>query len=152
MSNPRLSSALKRKSPAQRALLQAQAFGAGLFRFLRKDWISTLLLISALALIFTFFSLLRSLSADSTGTETSLTQVQRLATDRKIDAATLLDRDHRVQVTTVDGQQLYADYPGSDSATQGLLNTLNRGGADVRTDPQADKPLRSRWRSSCCRS
>ncbi len=143
MSNPRLSSALKRKSPAQRALLQVQAFLGGLFRFLRKDWISTLLLIGALALIFTFFSLLRSLAADSTGTETSLTQIQRLATDRKIDAATLLDRDHRVQVTTVDGRQLYADYPGSDSATQGLLNVLNRGGADVRTDPQADKPLRS---------
>ncbi|MBJ7471591.1 MAG: ATP-dependent zinc metalloprotease FtsH [Solirubrobacteraceae bacterium] len=143
MSNPRLSSALKRKSVPRQALEKIGAFLAGVSKFLRRDPISTGLLLGAFALIYTFFTLLGTLDADKVGAPTSLTSVAALAEDKKVETATLLDGDHRVQITTTDGRKLYSDYPSSDSGTQELIKTLGAGGAEVVVDPQSGKPLRS---------
>ena len=143
MSNPRLSSAHARKSPARRALEPVGAFFAAIFKSIRKDWINTALLIASAVLIVLFFSLLRSLEPDTRGTETTLTQVQQLADDKKVSTATLLDRNHQVIVDTTAGPSFYATYPSSDSVTQQLIASLNRNGAAVTVEPQSDLPVRA---------
>jgi cell division protease FtsH len=142
MSNPRLSG-LQRKSAPRRAFERVSEGVVGLLRFLRRDWLSTLLLLASIALAITFFSLLGSLGPEERGRRTSLSAVNGLARAERVREATLMDRDHRVVVLTDVGLELYADYPGSDAATETLLSTLQRRGAIVSVDPQSSKPLRA---------
>jgi cell division protease FtsH len=143
MSNPRLSGGLRRKSLPRRVVTRTGELTRGALRFLSRDWLSALLLVASIALAITFFSLLGSLGPDDSGEETSLTAVTRLADSERIRTAELLDRDHRVEVLTDTGVQLYSNYPSSDVATQELLRTLQRGGANVTVDAQSSKPLRT---------
>jgi cell division protease FtsH len=55
---------------------------------------------------------------------------------------TLLDYDHQAEVETTTGAALYANYPSSDSATQGLVGKLGRTGTTVEVDPQSGKSTR----------
>jgi cell division protease FtsH len=143
MSNPRLSSALKRKSAPQRAAEAVIAFVKGIGKFLGRDPLNTLLLVATIGLVITFFSLLGSLNAQDSGTRTGLSEVYRLANQGKLQEATLLDRDHRVQAITTTGQEIFADYPSSDAATQQLTQALQRNRVAWTVEPQANKPLRA---------
>jgi hypothetical protein len=67
------------------------AFGerlAGLGRALRKDPISTFLLIASIALSILFFSLLDSIAPSSPGREVALSHVDQLAESNQIATAT----------------------------------------------------------------
>jgi cell division protease FtsH len=143
MSNPRLSGGLRRKSLPVRVATRAKEVGTGVLRFLKRDWLSAFLLVASIALAITFFVMLGSLGPSDEGEETSLTAITRLADDERVRDAELLDRDHRVEVLTDTGALLYANYPSSDVATQQLLRSLQRGGANVTVDAQSTKPLRS---------
>ncbi len=131
--------AKKRRHPALTAVVD---FGAGLWRFLTRDLLTTGLLLASIALIVTFFVLLASLSPGNTGAEYPLSRVLLLAKENQIADATLLDHDNRVVVDTFNGQRFYANYPSSGAATQALVTSLGNDGARVTVDPQSSKPER----------
>jgi cell division protease FtsH len=107
---------------------------------LTKDPLSTLLAIASIALAITFFSLLDSIGPRSEGIKVPLSQVQKLADDKQITSATLLDQDSRVVAHTKAGATVWAAYPKSDAQTALLYRQLNTSGAIVTVDQQAGKP------------
>jgi cell division protease FtsH len=143
MSNPRLSAARRdQKSPARAVLEAIASVLKTIWKILTKDLLSTALLIIAIALALTFFTLLGSLTPAGHGERVPLTQVMTLAHDKQVMSATLLNEDHQVVIQTQSGLQLYANYPTSDAATLQLLNQLRRGGAPVTVNQQSGKPAR----------
>ncbi len=115
---------------------------ASVSRFLARDPLSTLLLVGALALLFTFFALLGSLGSEGSGRKVALSTVTRLAAAQQLREATLLDYDHQVVVITTTGAELYANYPSSDAATLQTYQGLLKGRARVEIDPQSGKSAR----------
>ena len=139
MSNPRLASTKKRRSFAESAREKLNP----IWRLLKRDPLSTGLLAASIALLITFFSLLGSLAPEGSGDKVPLSTVTNISKTKRISSATLLDYDHQVVVVTDGGLELYADYPGSDAATQELVATLTEGGAQVSVDPQSGKAERT---------
>jgi cell division protease FtsH len=139
MSNPRLASKGTKRSRGQEAVQSARDALAPIWRFLRRDPLSTLLLVASLAIVIAFFSLLGSLGSEGSGRKVPLSTVTRLADAQRLRTAELLDYDHQAIVTTDTGIELYADYPGSDAATQELLQGLTKGGTSVEVNPQPGK-------------
>ncbi len=126
-----------------REVLGAFAGAAGaIFNRLRKDLLSTFLLLSAIALAIIFFNLLGSIQPSSSGARVPISEISAQAKSGDIVNATLLDNDSRVVVNTTDGRELYAAYPGSDAQTAVLLKALTDSGASVQVDQQAGKPTR----------
>jgi cell division protease FtsH len=109
-------------------------------RWFLKDPINTVLIVASIALTITFFALLGEIQPSSSGERVPLSKVEKLAKQKEIQLATLLDNDSRVVVDTNDGEELYAAYPKSDAETSNLLKQLTAGGAVVEIDQQADKP------------
>ena len=138
MSNPRLASAKKKRSVGDRV----GGFVAPVWRFLRKDLLSTGLLVTSAILLVLFFTLLGSLGPEGSGEQVPLSTVTRLAEEKAVTSAELLDYDHQIVIQTTTGLQQVADYPGSDAATQQLLNKLSKSGAEVTVNPQAGKQTR----------
>ncbi len=138
MSNPRLASAKKKPSLGERIGPAMQP----VWRIIRRDPLSTLLLVVSAILLITFFSLLGSLGPEGAGRKVPLSTIGRLAKAEDLRSATLLDYDHQVVVTTEGGIELYADYPGSDAATQQLVATLTAGHTVVAVNPQSGKSER----------
>jgi len=109
-------------------------------RWFLKDPINTVLILASIALTITFFVLLDDIQPSSSGERVPLSKVEKLAKQKQIQLATLLDNDARVVVDTREGFELYAAYPKSDAETSNLLKQLTAGGAVVEIDQQADKP------------
>ena len=109
-------------------------------RWFVKDPINTVLIVASIALAITFFVLLGEIQPSSSGERVPLSKVEKLAKQKEIQLATLLDNDSRVVVDTKEGFELYAAYPKSDAETSHLLSQLTAGGAVVEIDQQADKP------------
>jgi cell division protease FtsH len=143
MSNPRLSSAQRRSTPAKVAAERARAGLEALLRWLGKDPLSTLLLLSSIVIAIVFFTMLGRLGPDASGRAVDLSTVETLIAEQHVTKAQLLDYDHQVEVETDTGLQLYADYPASDAGTQQLLRSLSRGGASYSIDLQSGKQLRT---------
>src|SRR5262249_15765263 len=133
VSNPRLASQQKKRSPLE----GVRTALAPLWRFLKRDPLSTFLLIASVVLLVVFFSLLGSLSSEGSGRKVPLSIATELAEGELLRSATLLDYDHQVVVETDGGLELYADYPASDAATQQLFSDLSKGGARVSVNPQS---------------
>lgn len=142
MSNPRLSGGPKQKSAPERAFLAVRGALATVGRLLIRDPLSTFLLVAAIAITVLFFALLGSLYPEPPGREVPLSTVNNLAKAGRIDDAQLLDYDSVIVAVTDAGTEIYATYPGSDAATQSLLNTLEGGGAQVSVNEQSFKPAR----------
>ena len=143
MSNPRLAAKQKSRSPfltASRERL-GMVFGP-IWKFLRKDLLSTFLLVASLVLLILFFSLLGSLGSEGSGDKVPLSTITDTARTGRVKTAELLDYDHQIVVETDLGLRLYADYPSSDAATQQLLGQLDRGSAQVSVNPQSGKEAR----------
>ena len=113
-----------------------------LMRILRRDPLSTFLLAASAAVVIVFFVLLGSLGGQGSGEKVPLSTLTRLAEKKQLRSVTLLDYDHQAEVETRAGEALYANYPASDSATQGLVGKLGRGGTTVEVDPQSGKGTR----------
>jgi cell division protease FtsH len=142
MSNPRLASKTDPRSRGKRAAERTREALAPLWRFLSRDPLSTFLLIASLVLLTVFFSLLGSLGPEGRGQKVPLSTLTRLASAQRIRTAEMLDYDHQAVVSTDTGIDLYADYPGSDAATQDLYQVLIKGGARVQFNPQSGKSAR----------
>jgi cell division protease FtsH len=138
MSNPRLATNKRRRSLREGA---AEVL-APVWRLLRRDPLSTLLLFASAALLVTFFSLLGSLGPEGAGDKVPLSTITHIGQAERIQSATLLDYDHQVAVVTDGGLELYADYPASDAATQQIFAELTEGSAQVSVDPQSGKSER----------
>ena len=97
-----------------------------------------ILMLTLLLLIAFLIGSLRRAEPDSRGEEIPLTQLLADAEANRVASATLLDHDGRI-VATIDGRDVWASYPTSDAATQGILDTLRRGRARVEVDQQTGK-------------
>ena len=140
MSNPRLTQSYGRRSPLRAAATGAKDAGATVGRIIARDPLSTFLLLAAIALAFTFFSLLGSLGPQAEGKRVALSNLTSLATAQRLQSAVLLDHDHQVVAHTDTGLQIYANYPSSDAATATIYRNLTTGGAQVSIDQQSAKP------------
>jgi cell division protease FtsH len=142
MSNPRLASARKRPSAAQRLGAGVRGFLSAIGRFLSRDLLATALLAMSIALLITFFVLLGSLAPEGKGQETSLGRIESLARAQQLKDITLLDQDHQVTVTTRNGEEIYANYPASDVVTQQIIRRLQVSSVQPILDQQLFKPER----------
>jgi cell division protease FtsH len=111
-------------------------------RRLSRDPISSFLLIASAALAILFFAMLGSIQPESPGERVSLSSINTLAENERIETATLLDHDARVVAVAENGVVYWAAYPSSDAETAQLVRTLDEGGAEVSVDQQASKPTR----------
>jgi cell division protease FtsH len=142
MSNPRLASSQRSRSPLRVASERAREALTRVGRLLAKDPLSTFLLAGSIVVLILFFSLLGSLGPEGSGDKVPLSTVTKLGQADRLREATLLDYDSQVEAVTVDGKEIYADYPASDAATQEIFQTLTKGGASVQIDPQSGKSER----------
>ena len=117
------------------------------FARLRARRMLVTLAVAAVALIVLFFVGLSAIGPSSAGRQVPLSEVVALIPTKPVaDAttglasATLRDQDSRIEVTTVDGEQLWAVYPSSDSYTGELLEKLRRGKVETFVDSQSAKP------------
>jgi cell division protease FtsH len=138
MSNPRLA----KKSEKRSVLEDLRGFVAPIGRFLRRDRLSTFLLFGSVVLIVAFFSLLGSLGPEGSGERVPLSTVTQLGSAQRVRSAEMLDYDNQVVVTTDTGIELYADYPETGAATEGVFQALAKGGAHVQFNPQSGKSER----------
>jgi cell division protease FtsH len=111
-------------------------------RLLRRDPLSTFLLAASAAVVIVFFLLLGSLGGQASGEKIPLSTLTRLAEEKQLRSVTLLDYDHQAEVETKAGAALYANYPSSDAATQGLAGRLGKAGTTVEVDQQSSKGTR----------
>jgi cell division protease FtsH len=120
----------------------AREIALGAVGRLRRDPLSTFLLLASAAVLIVFFVLLGSLSGQGSGKEVPLSTLSKLAEGKGLRSVTLLDYDHQAEVETKSGEALYANYPSSDAATQELVGRLGRAGTTVEVDPQSGKGTR----------
>jgi cell division protease FtsH len=129
-----------RPSAARRIAGTVGSVLAGLVRRLTKDPLSTFLLLASVGLTITFFLLLGKTLPSSPGTQTPLSTLTQLSTQKAVVRATLLDQDARAVIETADQRTLWAAYPSSDAQLNSLINLLSKNGAIVDIDQQAGKP------------
>ncbi|HEX7058938.1 MAG TPA: ATP-dependent zinc metalloprotease FtsH [Solirubrobacterales bacterium] len=115
---------------------------ASVGRWFAKDPLNTLLIVASIGLTVLFFSLLGDIQPSTGGERVPLSRAFKLAEQKKIAEATLLDQDARVLIDTKDGLHLYAAYPESDAQTSSLVKQLTESGAVVLVDQQWDKPAK----------
>ena len=113
-----------------------------IWRLVRRDPLSTFLLIASVGLLIAFFALVGSLSSEGEGRQVPLSTVTQLGKGGLLRSATLLDYDHQVVVETDGHLKLYADYPASDAATQQIFAQLSEGDTRVSVNPQSGKSER----------
>ncbi len=126
----------ERRSPAAEAVRETLR---GIWRVLRRDTLSLGLLVAAGVIFILFFVLLGQTKPESSGKPIPLSGVFQLAQGHRVQAATLLDSDARVEVLTRDGQVFWSAYPASGAQTQSLEQTLQKGGATVFVKQQEGK-------------
>jgi cell division protease FtsH len=136
-------------------------------RLVLRDPLSLFLLLASVGLAIAFATLLADIKPASSGTQTPLSTIQKLAKHHEISTATLLDHDSRVVVQTTGSatatapkgsstggtvetskvvgvpQRLWAAYPSSGAQTEQLANELSSGGATVTIDQQSGKPTKA---------
>jgi len=111
-------------------------------RWFLKDPLNTGLIVASLLLVFTFFNLLGDIKPSSPGEKVPLSRVVQLTEQSQVRTATLLDQDSRVVIDTKNGRTVWAAYPSSDAQTNTMLRQLDKSGAVVTVDQQADKPTK----------
>jgi cell division protease FtsH len=100
------------------------------------------LAVSAAMLLTLFFVGLSILSPSSPGREIPLSDaLTMIAQKRPVAAqATLRDQDARMELSTIDGQQLWVSYPHTDSYTSSLIDQLRKRHVPTTIDSQTGKP------------
>jgi cell division protease FtsH len=110
--------------------------------YLRTQPIVAALGALGLVLLAAFFLLLGTLSPSSPGTEVSLDQVLTAAEQRQVQSATIKDQDHRIEVQTRRGEEVWAAYPESEGQTSRLIDAMTKADAQLSVDQQDSKPAR----------
>ncbi|HEU4737436.1 MAG TPA: ATP-dependent zinc metalloprotease FtsH [Solirubrobacterales bacterium] len=111
-------------------------------RWFAKDPLNTGLIVASIVLTFLFFNLLGDIQPSTSGERIPLSRVGKLAEQKQIAEATLLDQDARVLMDSKEGQVLWAAYPESDAQTSAMVRELTKSGAIVQVDQQWDKPAK----------
>ncbi|HEX6781647.1 MAG TPA: ATP-dependent zinc metalloprotease FtsH [Solirubrobacterales bacterium] len=111
-------------------------------RWFLKDPLNTGLILASLFLVFTFFNLLGQIQPSSPGEKVALSRVVQLTKQKQVQTATLLDQDSRVVIDTKNGRVVWAAYPSSDAQLNTMIQALDKSGALVSVDQQADKPTK----------
>ena len=111
-------------------------------RWFAKDPLNTGLIVASIVLTFLFFNLLGDIQPSTSGERIPLSRVGKLAEQKQIAEATLLDQDARVLMDTKGGLVLWAAYPESDAQTSAMVRELTKSGAIVLVDQQWDKPAK----------
>ncbi len=111
-------------------------------RWFAKDPLNTGLIVASIVLTFLFFNLLGDIQPSTSGERIPLSRVGKLAEQKQIAEATLLDQDARVLMDTKGGLVLWAAYPESDAQTSAMVRELTESGAIVLVDQQWDKPAK----------
>ena len=111
-------------------------------RWFLKDPLNTGLILASLFLVFTFFNLLGQIQPSSPGEKVPLSRVAQLTKQDQVRTATLLDQDSRVVIDTANGRTVYAAFPSSDAQLNTMIQALDKSGALVTVDQQADKPTK----------
>jgi cell division protease FtsH len=149
-------------------LVKLVEFAQAARRIALRDPLALFLLIASIVLAVAFATLLGQIKPGSAGRQVALSTVQKMAKQKEIASATLLDHDSRVEVrstgtrtvikpkgskknggteavTTPVGppQQLWAAYPASGAQTEQIADELGASGAEVRIDQQAGKPTKA---------
>src|SRR5688500_17605254 len=96
----------------------------------------------AIVLLTAFFLLLGTLQPSSPGTEVSLDQILTAAEQRQVQSAVLKDQDHRVELLTRRGEQVWSPYPESEGQTSRIIDAMTKAGAQLTVDQQDAKPAR----------
>jgi cell division protease FtsH len=128
------------KKPNSEFLTKVGEGAAKVGRWFLKDPLNTALIVASIVLTILFFSLLDAIQPSSAGERVSLSRVYELTEAKQVENATLLDQDSRVVIDTANGRTVYAAYPSSDAQLNGMINALNKSGAAVSVDQQADIP------------
>jgi cell division protease FtsH len=149
-------------------LVKLVEFAQNVRRIAFRDPLALFLLIASIVLAVAFATLLGQIKPGSAGRQVALSTVQKMAKQKEVASATLLDHDSRVEVrstgtrtvikpkgskknggteavTTTVGppQQLWAAYPASGAQTEQVANELGASGAEVRIDQQSGKPTKA---------
>ncbi|HET9196768.1 MAG TPA: ATP-dependent zinc metalloprotease FtsH [Solirubrobacterales bacterium] len=111
-------------------------------RWFLKDPLNTGLIVASLFLVFIFFNLLGQIQPSSPGEKVPLSRVAQLTEQKQVRAANLLDQDSRVVIDTANGRTVWAAYPSSDAQLNTMIQALDKSGAVVTVDQQADKPTK----------
>jgi cell division protease FtsH len=155
----------QRRNPV---LVRLTEFAQTARRIALRDPLALFLLIASVVLAIAFALLLGQIKPGSAGTQVALSAVQKMAKQKEIASATLLDHDSRVEVKTTGtrtvskpkgskknggtelvtepvgpSQQLWAAYPASGAQTEQVADELSAGGAEVRIDQQSGKPTKT---------
>jgi cell division protease FtsH len=112
------------------------------FDYFRSQPIVAAFTALALVLLTAFFLLLGTLQPTSPGTEVSLDQVLTAAQQRQVQGAKIKDQDQRIELTTRNGDRVWAAYPESEGQTSRLIDAMVKGGAQLTVDQQDSKPAR----------
>jgi cell division protease FtsH len=153
---PKKSVIEQRQSTSYKLRQRLSEIGQRALKILLKDPLAWFLLLAAIALGITFFSLLDDIQPQSPGRQVTLTEVTELARDRQIATATLYDQDSRIVLVTRPEERqaregeppprpaetLWAAYPSSGASTGSLLTALQRAGATIVVDQQSDIPTK----------
>ena len=132
----------RKQSRGYRFKERMKDIGRGALRIFLKDPLAWFLLFAAIGIAITFFSLLGQIQPSSPGRGTDLTEVTRLAEEKKIESAVLLDQDSRIVANLKDGEVVWAAYPSTGANTGTLIAGLQKAGAVVTVDQQADIPTK----------
>ncbi len=153
-----------RRNPA---LVRLAEFAQTVRRIALRDPLALFLLLASIGLAVAFGTLLGQIKPASSGKQVPISLVQKLAKEKGIASATLLDHDSRVVLSTTGTstvtkpkggknggtrevvtpigppQHLWAAYPSSGAQTEQLANELSTGGATVAIDQQSGKPTKA---------
>ncbi len=105
----------------------------------REAPLLTTLACTAVLLVILFFVGLSVIAPHSPGREVNLTAATELISEGRVERATLLDQDARLEMHTGSGQQLWANYPHADSYTGTLLGLLQREHVPATVNLQVGK-------------
>jgi cell division protease FtsH len=94
---------------------------------------------TALLLLILFFVGLSIIARPPAGKETTLTNATELISQGRVADATLLDQNSSLELRTLDGKEVWANYPQSNSYTGTLLALLQRKHVPTSVDLQSGK-------------
>ncbi|MDO9355124.1 MAG: ATP-dependent zinc metalloprotease FtsH [Solirubrobacteraceae bacterium] len=108
------------------------------------DPVLAFLVVTVAVLAVTFTLLLGSTTPNPVGQETSLTDATSLIDAGQVQAGTLRDFDHQLELRTKDGRELYAGLPSNGADTEQIVAAFQKaaGPPPLRIDPQSGKQTR----------
>jgi cell division protease FtsH len=94
---------------------------------------------TALVLLILFFVGLSIVNGPPPGKETTLSNATNLISTGRVANATLLDQSSALELHTISGEQLWANYPQSDSYTGNLIAMLQRKHVPTAVETQSGR-------------